>query len=425
MSSKNQVKEKLLQCAYKMASNKYLIAIRNGVTLSMPLIIVGSLFMIIASFPIPGWEEFVGKIGLSGYLWKAVDSSFGLIGLVSSFGVAYSLAKENKVDGVSAGIISLSAFIMATPFLSSDGGAGIPVGFMGSKGLFVGMILGLINASIFTWFIKRDIQIKMPDSVPPAVAKSFSALIPGFAIITLWVVVYALIDRLGLGNIHNIIGDILRVPLGLLGGNIFGTLFAISLNSLFWFVGIHGGNIVNAIMNPIYLVSTDANRLAFQAGEKLPNIITQPFIDNFVYMGGGGATIGLVITIALLARRKKASSITKTLSPLTLIPGLFNINEPAIFGIPIVMNIRLLIPFILAPMINAVITYVSMAIGLVPLTIGVVIPWTMPPIISGFLATGSIMGSILQLVCIIVDVLIYYYFYIGIEKDNLKLEDEK
>ncbi|ATD58444.1 PTS sugar transporter subunit IIC [Clostridium chauvoei] len=419
------LEEKMFPIAAKLGSNKILISIRDGITLNMPLIIIGSLFLVIASFPIKAWTDWLTAVGIDSYLWKGVDSSFGLMGLIASFGVANSLARQYKVDGVSAGIISLSSFIVVTPFVSGEAGAGIPVGYMGSKGLFVAMVLGIISALIFKEFIKKDIQIKLPESVPPAVARSFSALIPGAAIITLWLIVFAVLDRMSIGNIHDLLLKILGGPLGLLGNNIFGTVISILLNSLFWFVGIHGGNVVNSILNPIWLMNSDANRLIFQADSaaQLPHIITQQFMDNFVYMGGGGATIGLVIVIAIIARRNRASQITKTMAPLTFTPGIFNINEPAMFGLPIVMNVSLIIPFILAPIANAVISYAAMATGLVATTTGIAVSWTMPPIISGFLTTGGhISGSILQLVCILVDVAIYWFFYKTVEKQNLELE---
>lgn len=419
---------KMLPIASKIGSNKILISIRDGITLSMPLIIIGSLFLVIASFPIKAWTDWLTSLGIDAYLWKGVDSSFGLMGLITSFGVANSLARQYKVDGVSAGVISLSSFIVVTPFVASEAGAGIPVPYMGSKGLFVAMIVGIISALIFKEFIKRNIQIKLPDSVPPAVSRSFSALIPGAVIITLWLVIFAVLETVNIGNIHDLMMIVLGGPLGLLGNNIFGTIFAILLNSLFWFVGIHGGNVVNSILNPIWLMNSDANRLIFQADNaaNLPNIITAQFMDNFVYIGGGGATIGLVIVIAIMARRKAASKVTKTMAPLTLAPGIFNINEPAMFGLPIVMNLSLLIPFILAPIANAIIAYSAMASGLVAKTTGIAVSWTMPPVISGFLTTGgNISGAILQIVLIIIDVLIYWAFYKAVERKNLELEAVK
>ncbi|HGR1138496.1 PTS sugar transporter subunit IIC [Streptococcus pneumoniae] len=416
------LQEKLLPVAARLGNNKALVSIRDGITLTIPLLLIGSLLMVIASFPIPGWEKYLGDIGVADYLWKGVDSSFGLLGLVASFGIAYFMARQYKVDGIPAGIVSLSSFITVTPFITGEAGAGMPTAFMASKGLFVAMILGLINGYIYQWFINHNIQIKMPDGVPPAVSKSFSAIIPGAVTIVGWLIVYATLDKLSLPNLHEIAQVALRGPLGLLGNNVIGLLILIFLNSSFWFVGLHGGNVVNAVMKPLWLANLDANKVAYQTGETLPNIFTSVFMDNFVFIGGGGATICLVLALGYLAHKKKASKQLKTLAPITVIPGLFNINEPAMFGVPIVLNILLLVPFILAPMFNLLVAWGAMASGLVPLTYtdpG----WTMPPVISGLLATGSISGSLLQIVLIVLDVLLYLPFVIAIEKRFKLLED--
>lgn len=351
------IQKKIMPIAVKMGNNKGLIAIRDGMTMAMPLIIIGSLFMIIASFPIAAWEELLGRIGVADYLWKGVDSSFNLIALVASFGIAYSYARQCKVDGVSAGIVSLAAFVMVTPFVKAEDGAGMPTAYMASKGLFVAIILGLINGNVYQKFINKGIEIKLPDSVPPAVSKSFSAIIPGAVILTFWLIVYAILDKFGLPNMHQIAQVVLGKPLGLLGNNVIGVAVLIMFNSLFRFVGIHGGNVVNSIMQPLWLANLGANAEAQKAGETIEHIFTAPFMDNFVYMGGGGATLGLVIALAVIAKKKNASKQSKVLAPLTLTPGFFNINEPAMFGIPIVLNIVLLIPFIVAPIVNMIISY--------------------------------------------------------------------
>lgn len=416
------LQKKLLPVAMRLGNNKFMIAIRDGITYSMPLIIIGSLFMIIASFPIPGWEKWLGDIGVADYLWKGVDSSFGLVGLVSSFATTYTLVKQYKQDGIPAGIVSLSAFITVTPFITGEAGSGIPTSYMASKGLFIAIILGLLNGYIYQWFLNKDIRIRMPDGVPPAVSKSFSALIPGAVIITSWLILFGFLDKCGLPNVHDIAQVVLGGPLGLLGSNVLGLSVIVVLNSLFWFAGLHGGNIVNSVIKPVLLANLDANRTAYQAGEALPNIFTSVFVDNFVFIGGGGATIGLVIAMFYLARKKNASKQMKTLSPVTFLPGLFNINEPTMFGIPIVLNVLLLIPFVLAPIINLYIAWGAMASGLVPLTYtdpG----WTMPPVISGLLATGSIKGAILQVLLIIIDVLLYLPFIMSIEKGFKKNEE--
>lgn len=415
------INNKMLPIAARVSNNKILIAIRNGITLALPLIITGSLFLIISSFPVDAWTDFLSANGIDAYLNKGVTASFGIMGLVAAFGIANALAVQYDKDGVSAGIISISSFLLVTPNLVSDDGVGIPTAFMGAQGLFVAMVIAIISTLIFKWFIDHNIQVRLPDSVPPAVAKSFSALIPGASILTFWLIIYAIFQMTdwGSGNIHQLLMEIFGGPLGLLGGTLGGTLVSIFLVSLFWFMGIHGANVVNSVIMPIWLMNTDANRVAVEAGEKLPHIITQPFMENFVYMGGGGATLGLVIAAAIVGLRKNSSKMTKTMVPLTLTPGIFNINEPAMFGMPIVLNVTLLIPFILAPMVNAVVTYFAMSLGFVHGTVGIAVPWTMPPVISGFLATGGhISGSIIQIICLILNILIYLPFFGVMEKQN-------
>ena len=159
---------------------------------------------------------------------------------------------------------------------------------------------------------------------------------------------------------------ILGGTLGSLGNN-FWNYFSILLNSLFWFVGIHWDNVVNIILNLIWLINSDINRLILQVDNatNLSDIITAQFMDNFVYIGDDEYTIGLVIVIAIMARRKAASKVTKTIILLTLVTGIFNINEQPIFELPTVMNFSLLIPFILTLIVNVKIDYSTMASGLI------------------------------------------------------------
>lgn len=423
MTFADKLEKKLLPIATKISSNNYLMAMRDGILLGMPLIIVGSAMMILASLPIKAVTDFLTNIGATPYLWKAVDSSFGIVALTAAFGIAQSMANRLSVDGIPAGVISLSSFITLTPFISGeDIGSGLPVNWMGSKGLFVAILIGLITGKIYAWFIRKNIVIKLPDSVPPAVSRSFTALIPAAAILTGSILIAALVDKLGLGNIHEIIGNVLGKPLSVFGGNLLGTIVMVALNSIFWFMGVHGGSIVGSVMGPVWLMLTDENRLAFQAGEALPNIITTPFLDLFVWIGGGGATIGLAIAIMFMAKNRNSSKLTKTLAPVTSTPSFFNINEPLMFGVPIVMNIAMLVPFILAPIMNAIISYFAMASGLVARTTGANVPWTMPPIISGFLATNDWKASVLQAILIVLDTILYYMFFKTVEKGFKAME---
>ncbi|WP_262315740.1 PTS sugar transporter subunit IIC [Lacticaseibacillus parakribbianus] len=428
------IQRHLLPIAVKLSGNKPLMAIRDGIALSMPLIIIGSVFLILGSFPINAWTTWISVTKIQGVAIadifnKIVNGSFGLLGVIACFGIASNYAESHGTDGQSAGVIAVASFFVVTPSIMSGDKApveGIPYAYMGSKGLFIAILIGLVAGGIFQWCINHDIQIHMPATVPPAVSKSFSAMIPGAVTISLFGAVYAFFTWTGLGNVHDLLMNLLSGPLGLLGDTLPGTLVAVFLNSAFWFVGIHGSSVVNSVMTPIWLMNTDANRALFQAGKLTiangGHIISQAVIDNFIYMGGGGATLGLVIAISLLVVTKRGSKQLQALAPITLTPGIFNINEPTMFGMPIVLNTSLIIPFVIAPMVNAITTYTAMSTGLVPLCTGTVVPWTMPPIISGFLATNSVAGSVLQAINIVLDIAIYMPFLMAQNKQQ-KLEE--
>ncbi|WP_348658503.1 PTS cellobiose transporter subunit IIC [Heyndrickxia faecalis] len=414
--------EKIEAIAGAIGSQRHLRALRDGILLSMPLIIIGSFFLILGNLPINGYTDWLAKIELAPVFNKIVNGSFGLMAIIAVFGIAKSLADYYEVDGVSAGVVALASFVIVTPDVEAKTGSGIPYAFVGSGGLFVAILIGLISAEIFRFFVQKNFTIKMPEGVPVAVEKSFAALIPGFMVILVWSLVYLLLGLAGVDNIHTLLTGILGKPLGALGSSLWGTLIIIALNSLFWFVGIHGANTINPVIQPIWLQNTDANRIAFQTGHALPHIVTNEFMMNFVWMGGGGTTIGLVICLWLFARSKN----NKAMGSLSVAPGVFNINEPVLFGLPVVLNFKLLIPFVLTPMITAVITYFSMATGLVAKPAGIVVPWTMPPVISGYLATGGkISGAVIQLITLALSVGIYYPFVRSMDKAELRNEGDE
>lgn len=414
--------EKIEAIAGAIGSQRHLRALRDGILLSMPLIIIGSFFLILGNLPINGYTDWLAKIELAPVFNKIVNGSFGLMAIIAVFGIARSLADHYEVDGVSAGVVALASFVIVTPDVVAKTGSGIPYAFVGSGGLFVAILIGLISAEVFRFFVQKNFTIKMPEGVPVAVEKSFAALIPGFMVILVWSLVYLLLGLAGVDNIHTLLTGILGKPLGALGSSLWGTLIIIALNSLFWFVGIHGANTINPVIQPIWLQNTDANRIAFQAGHALPHIVTNEFMMNFVWMGGGGTTIGLVICLWLFARSKN----NKAMGSLSVAPGVFNINEPVLFGLPVVLNFKLLIPFVLTPMITAVITYFSMATGLVAKPAGIVVPWTMPPVISGYLATGGkISGAVIQLITLALSVGIYYPFVRSMDQAELRNETDE
>lgn len=416
------LENKVMPVAGRIAGQRHLQALRDGLILTMPLIIVGSIFLILGFLPIPGYEEFMANTFGDAWLTKLlypVGATFDIMALIAGFGIAYRLAEKYNVEPLSAGAISVSAFLLATPFEVSflaEGaseavmvGGAIPAALMGSKGLFVAMLIAMLSTEIYRYIIQKNIVFRLPDGVPPAVSKSFVALIPGAIVIFVVWILRILVENTDFGSLHNIVGELLGKPLGVLGGSLIGSLVAVFLVQLLWSCGLHGASIVGGVMGPIWLAATDANRLAFQNGsDELPNIFTAQFFDLFVYIGGSGATFALVVMMLLRARSQQM----KQLGRLAFGPGLFNINEPITFGMPIVMNPLMIVPFILAPLTIVITTYIAMSTGLVARPAGIAVPWTMPPIIGGYLATGGkISGALLQLFNFCVTFAIYYPFF--------------
>ncbi|MDO8227232.1 PTS lichenan transporter subunit IIC [Bacillus cabrialesii] len=435
MNKVNQIlEEKVMPIAGRIAGQRHLQALRDGIILTMPLIIIGSFFLIIGNLPIPGYAEFMAKTFGSSWSEKLaypVDATFEIMGLVAAFGIAYRLAEKYGVDALSAGAISLAAFLLATPYqvpFTPDGstkeimvGGGIPLSLMGSKGLFVAMIIAMVSTEIYRLIIQRNLVFKMPDGVPPAVSKSFVALIPGFVVIFLIWGARLIVEATPFESLHNIVSVLLGTPLSILGGSLGGSLVAEAVKMLLWACGLHGANIVGGVMAPIWYGAMDANRIAFQAGEVLPKIFTQQFFDIWVNIGGSGATLALVVTMFLRARSKQM----KQLGKLAIGPAIFNINEPIIFGMPIVMNPMLLLPFIITPLVTVTLTYIGMSTGLVAKPAGIAVPWTMPPIFSGYLATGGkVSGAVMQAINIAVSFVVYYPFFRMWDKQKLKEEND-
>ena len=419
--------------AGKVAEQRHLQAIRDGIILTMPFLIIGSFFLIISALPIPGYNDFMA--GLFGDNWQRalgypVSATFNIMALIAVFGIAYRLGEYYKVDALVSGALSLVTFLLATPFQVAyiipstkesvlvEGA--IPAALMGSQGLFVAMIIALISTELYRFIVQKKIIIKMPETVPPAVTRSFAALVPGFIVVTVIWLLRLIIENTSFGSIHNIVGQILQEPLSVLGASLWGAIIAVILVHVLWSCGIHGATIVGGVMSPVWLSLMDQNRIAYQAGQDIPNTITAQFFDLWIYMGGSGATLALVVGMLLFARSQQLKSIGR----LSIAPGIFNINEMVTFGMPIVMNPILLIPFILVPVVLTIVSYFAMEWGLVARPSGAAVPWTTPILFSGYLGSGGkISGVVLQLV----NFALAFFIYLPFLKiwDKQKVAEEK
>ena len=431
MNAMGSLEKVLMPLAEKIGKNKYLISIRDGFLVSSPLLIVGSLFLLIANFPIPGWNEFWARFfgeGWANKLSHPVTATFDVMTILAVIGIGYSYGRQEDVNGINSAVIALVSFFILTPFAISfvpKGSeityqvTGIPLGWMGSKGVFVGMFTAILSVKLFAAVIKKGIVIRMPDGVPPTVAKSFEALIPSAIVMVVAFVIKCLFEMTSFNDIHIFIYKFLQLPLVSVGGTLPAMVIAYIFLHLFWFFGINGSSVVGAVYNPVLRVLSVENLEAFQAGAPLPNIITGQFQDMFATFGGAGSTLSLLVAMVLVCKSKRI----KNLGSLSLLPGIFGINEPIIYGLPMMLNPLMLIPFILIPTINIIIAYFAMAVGLVPYTNGVQLPWTTPILFSGFLTTG-IRGAILQALLFVLGVIIYIPFIKIMDKQYL-LEESK
>ena len=352
-------------------------------------------------------------------LWMMVTpTSFAAKNLSASYidkageSHAYKLADFIKVTGdASKNGISADSFTYS----------GILSSYTAATGLFTGLLVALVGMEIYNMFRKNDtLKIKMPDQVPPGVSRAFEVLIPT-CLTCIVVGAVGLICQLATGSeLNALIFNVVQKPLqSLIGDNIFAVCIMYIIISLFWCVGIHGNNMVGAVKEPIFRPLLYANTDAYVAGASQHNI---PYVMNltmllmFAEFGGSGVTIGLVIAILVFSKRED----NRTIAGISIVPALFNINETMTFGIPLVLNPILDIPFIVAPVVTMVVGYILVSSGFCPKVV-LEVPWTMPPVIMGFLATGgSPMGAISQLIVIAISIVIYTPFLFAYEKYQAK-----
>lgn len=434
--------EKLSTPMAKLSEQKHLRAVRDGIVATLPIIIVASMFLVIAFLPnsLPeswGFTKFLAENQFK--ILLPYRMSMYIMTLYAVFGIGYSLAKSYELDGLSGGILSELAYLLTiipamipgasegvmelasgnaelTSFIEAvPSGFVIPMANLGSGGMFIGIISAFVAVEIYRFTERSGFKISMPEQVPASIARSFEAMTPTaiviilFATVTMWLGV----------DVHGIINSLVA-PLVSASDTLPSVLLITFLNSFFWFFGIHGASIVGSVARPLWLVLLEQNSSAYAIGEAIPNMAPEPFYQWYMYIGGSGATIGLALALFFAK-----SQYAKTLGKTAFIPALFNINEPLIFGTPIVLNPVLLIPFLLAPMVNAVVAWFATSLGLVNRLVALA-PWTLPGPIGAFLATGNDWrGALLNIFLIILATVIYYPFVMMYDRQLLTEEREE
>lgn len=428
-----KLEEKLMPMASKISSNIYLTSIRDGFAIIMPLLICGSMFMVISNFPIKAWMDLLRSITIHGntiasYLGAASNATFSIMSIFAVMGIGYSYAHKLGLNAVFGGVVSLMAWFILMPFqfeFTPEGAqqaltvSGLSLDWLGSKGIFIGMICAFSSVALYRWAINRGWVIKMPEGVPPTVGVSFASLLPiGFSMI-IFVLIRFLFTLTPYNNAFNFVYSLLQLPLQHIGGTLPAMILVYLFAHVLWFLGIHGTNITDSVFMPILYALSAQNLQRVEAGLVPQNIINVQFQNLFATFGGAGSTLSLLIVAVLIAKSERM----KQTSRLSILPAIFNINEPVIYGLPIVLNPLLVVPFILVPTVNIILTYLSMSIGLVPITNGAIMPWTTPPVISGFLSCGW-QGAVLQIVLIALGCVIYYPFIKTLDDNYTKTEQE-
>lgn len=423
------INEKLLPPVLKFVNTKAITALRNGMLYTMPFTIVGSIFLLLANFPVKAVSDFVTNSGMAEYFNEAYGASFAIMAIFAVVGIAYSYVKAEGFEGLPAGMIGLVVFLLTQHSTVTDADSAITIGnvidktWTGGQGMIGSIIVGLFVGWAYSWFLKRDIRIKLPEQVPTNVANSFTALIPAAVITTVSLVIYVLFDKFLNLTVMEWIYKAIQSPLQGVTDSFGGAMMLGFLVPFLWFFGVHGSTIVGGIMGPILQANSLENTEIIKAGKELTvanggHIVTQQFLDQFMTVTGAGMTIGIVIYMVWFAK----SAQFKQLGRLSIVPAFFNINEPITFATPIVMNPIMALPFIITPMVSGVITYFALYTGLVPLFTAVQVPWTTPPIISGFLV-GGWQAALLQTFVLTLGFFIYLPFIRKV--DSLNYLEEK
>ena len=418
---------KVIPAIMKFVSLKGVVALKDGLLYTMPLTIVGSVFLLLANFPIQAAVNWLDSMGWIDPLNQAYGATFNIIALIGVIGIAYKYVKNEGYEALNAGVLAAVTFILTTDsFVVTESGEivsnVINKTWTAGQGMISAIIIGLLVGWIYSWFMKNDIRIKMPAGVPEGVANSFTALIPGFVIVTGATLIYSFFKFVLDTTFIEAVYAFIQTPLQGLTDSLGGVIVMTLMIPFLWFFGIHGSTIVGGIIGSVLTANSLANQAILDSGMALTienggRIVTQQFLDQFINVTGAGMTIGLVIYMIFFAK----SAQCKELGRLGGVPGLFNINEPILFGTPIVMNPFLAIPFIAMPVISGLILYFSIAVGLVPMFGGVMVPWTTPPIVSGFLVGGWKM-AVLQTFILALSFFVYLPFIRKIDKMNLQAE---
>ena len=437
----NFIERFIMPVAVKVGNNRHLLAIRDALIGMIAITIIGSfavLFNNLGQIIKPYGRMMESLFGpawttLGGDIWFG---TFAFMTIFAVFGISYKLARSYGDEGFEAMLVSAACFFLLLPqtgmvTLAVDGnevtgGAWgfVSVNYFNATALFTGIAVALIATEVFIRLSRiKFLVIKMPDGVPPAVGQSFAKLIPGMFTILFFAIFGLIFRKLSDGQILNDwLSSVIVAPLQGAVDSLPFAILLVFLVHILWMVGLHGPNILGGITTPLFESSGIKNIDLYAQGVTdlgQYGVLAGSFLDAFVYLGGSGATMGLIIAMIVVGRKRY-----KQMLALGGAPSVFQINEPLLFGLPIVLNPIWLVPFVLGPVITTVISYIAVSTGLV-FPVVAKIPWVTPPIIGGFLATGGhVSGAVLSAINLAISTVIYLPFVYAQVKIDSKKDDK-
>lgn len=409
----NKMSKSLLPMASKMAANRYLMAIRNAFITIMPIIIGCSFCTLINSVFLgkgnyfDKWFHFQG-MPIVNVLGAINSAGMSVMTLLIVYLIAKELDRYYKMDTGTVAVTAVVCFLILTQFgVDAKEGEYIRTYYLGAAGLFTGFLSAFATVEIMRKLMSfKALKITMPDSVPPAIAKSFNGMVPVILTMLIFGVVRMGTNALG-KPLNDLIFNYLQQPISAMITSPIGIVFVYILYMLLWGLGIHSGFIISSpILEPIYLVNLTQNANLIAKHQAAVNVLTKPFSDSTMFMGGAGNMLALIIAIFIVSKRPDYKKIAK----LGFVPSIFNISEPIMFGLPVVMNPILIIPMILSTLVGLGVGYLATITGIMGYTY-ILVPWTTPPLINAFLSTGGNFGAlIVAAVILVLSVIIYMPF---------------
>lgn len=414
--------------AAKIGNQRHLKAISSGMMFGLPFIVIGSFFLIFANPPInidqynpatanffmkfmAGWKDFA--VANYDLITAPYNLTMGIIGLISVFGIAFSLASEYKINPAMNGMVASVIFLMVcTPVKEGN----INLNYLGTNGLFVAIIIGLLVVEVNRIFEVKNIKLKLPDTVPPMVATFINTLVPLLTNIILFYGINLIFLVTTKKIFPETVMDILT-PATNIAGSLGGFLLIVTLGNVLWLFGINGSLIIFPIVFTLGMAQTGLNAEQMSNGETMTHLMNLQMFRISV-LGGAGGTLGLI----LLMMRSKVSEY-RTIGKLSLIPGICSINEPVIFGLPIVFNPILAIPFLITPIVSLLLTYFAQSVGLIGVGF-IVDPSFTPFFAQAYLSSMDWRNIVFCLVLILISSVIYYPFFKVMENNKTKLVDE-